>query len=51
MQTVLEEARASYPAEAIVELSSNTAEELEGNAERIVQWIRSWRVQRGLEEA
>ena len=49
MQTVLEEARGAYSEEAIVELQSNTSEQLEENAERIIQWIGSWRKQRGLE--
>ncbi|KAJ7597175.1 P-loop containing nucleoside triphosphate hydrolase protein [Mycena floridula] len=42
MQVVLEEARASYPAEIVVELSSETSEDLEANVARIVEWINTW---------
>jgi adenylate kinase len=42
MQTVLDEAREAYPSEAIVELRSDTAEELEGNVARLTQWVEQW---------
>jgi len=42
MQTVLEDARASYPAEIVVEMRSETLEDLESNVSRIVQWIEAW---------
>ena len=48
MQTVLEEARASYPAEIIVELTSESPDELDSNVDRMVQWVQNWRIQRGL---
>ncbi|KDN48230.1 P-loop containing nucleoside triphosphate hydrolase protein [Tilletiaria anomala UBC 951] len=48
MQTVLEEARGAYPNEAIVELQNNNNDELEENAERLLQWIIQWRKDRGL---
>lgn len=48
MQTVLEEARSSYAEEVVVELDSETPEDIESNVERIVQWVASWRQQRGL---
>lgn len=47
MEVVLAEARDSYPIEAIVELRSETTEDVEDNVERIVQWIHAWRKQRG----
>ncbi|PWN87567.1 hypothetical protein FA10DRAFT_269520 [Acaromyces ingoldii] len=47
MEVVLAEARDSYPLEAIVELRSETAQDVEDNVERIVQWIHAWRKQRG----
>ena len=50
MQTVLEEARASYPAEIIVELTSESPDELDSNVDRMVQWVKNWRIQRGLTE-
>ncbi|KAF9456543.1 AAA domain-containing protein [Collybia nuda] len=43
MQVVLDEARASYPAEIIVELGSETTEDLEANVARMVEWIVSWK--------
>jgi len=42
MQVVLEEARSSYPAEIIVELQSDSMEQLEANVARIVDWITLW---------
>lgn len=48
MGVVLEEALESYPSEAIVTLTSETADEMDANAERIVAWIQAWRQQRGL---
>ncbi|RUS28149.1 AAA domain-containing protein [Jimgerdemannia flammicorona] len=39
MQVVLEEARDSYAEEIVVELPSNTADEMESNVQRVVQWI------------
>ena len=42
MQVVLEEARSSYPAEIIVELQSESMEQLEANVARIVEWIALW---------
>ena len=47
MQTVLDEARESYASDIIVELKSESTEDLESNVERIVQWIKSWRRDRG----
>lgn len=43
MQVVLEEARASYPAEIVVELKSETMEDLESNVARVVEWINAWK--------
>jgi adenylate kinase len=42
MQVVLEEARSSYPNEIVVELNSESTEDLEANIARIVQWISNW---------
>lgn len=49
MQVVLEDARESYPEEAIIELASDEADQVEENVERIKQWIDAWRRDRGLE--
>ncbi len=43
MQVVLEEARSSYPPEIVVELNSETMEDMESNVRRIVDWIAAWR--------
>ncbi|KAG9001860.1 factor activating pos9, partial [Tulasnella sp. 427] len=47
MQTVLDEARESYAEEIVVELKSETTEDMESNVERIVSWIENWRRDRG----
>ena len=49
MGVVADDARSSYPAEAVVELRSQEAGDVEENVERIVQWIAAWRQARGLE--
>lgn len=43
MQVVLEEAKESYPEEAVHEVPSNTIEELESNVTRVQQWLDAWR--------
>lgn len=43
MQTVLDEARASYAPEIVVELTSETPEDIESNVERIKLWIQNWK--------
>ncbi|CAO1620194.1 unnamed protein product [Sympodiomycopsis kandeliae] len=50
MQVVLEDARESYEEEAIVELRSEEATDVEDNVERIKAWIDQWRRDRGLED-
>ena len=42
MQVVLDEAQASYAPEIVVELPSNTLEEMESNVHRIMQWMAAW---------
>ena len=42
MQVVLEEAQLSYAPEIVIELSSETSEDLESNVERILKWITQW---------
>lgn len=43
MEVLLEEARDSYDEEIVVELKSNTTEELEENVARIQAWLRQWK--------
>lgn len=47
MEVVLEEARGAYPADAIVELKSESNDDVEGNVSRIIHWIQAWRSARG----
>jgi len=42
MQVILEEARESYAEEIVIELQSNTVEEMDENVDRIVQWKKRW---------
>jgi len=42
MDVVIEEARASYPEEIVVTLSSESMEDLERNVASIVEWIKTW---------
>ncbi|CAG8792823.1 12093_t:CDS:2 [Cetraspora pellucida] len=41
-QVILEEARESYPAEIVVELRSNTIEDMQSNVTRIEEWVEAW---------
>ncbi|KAG8942539.1 factor activating pos9 [Tulasnella sp. 424] len=50
MQTVLDDAKDSYAEEIVVELRSNSTEDLENNVERIVSWIQNWRRDRGFSD-
>ncbi|RPA94130.1 P-loop containing nucleoside triphosphate hydrolase protein [Choiromyces venosus 120613-1] len=42
MQVILEEAREAYDEEAIIELRSNTIEEIDSNVDRISAWAKHW---------
>ena len=42
MQVLLDEARESYDEEIIVELRSDSSEEIESNIERIEAWYKHW---------
>lgn len=43
MEVLLQEARESYDEEIVVELTSNTSDEMESNVERIETWLANWR--------
>ena len=43
MEVLLEEAREGFDAEIVVELRSDSTQDLEGNMERIVAWIENWK--------
>ena len=42
-QTILDEAKESYPEEIVHELPSNTEEDLKQNVDRIFSWISQWK--------
>lgn len=43
MDVLLDEARESYDAEIVVELTSDEAEDVEANIERLETWVQNWR--------
>ena len=43
MQVILDEARDAYAEEIVLELQSNSVEEMEANVARLAQWVSSWR--------
>lgn len=44
MDVILQEAREAYAPEIIVELQSNTTEEMDSNVSRIISWVDTWKV-------
>ncbi|KAL2753930.1 hypothetical protein ACRALDRAFT_1049472 [Sodiomyces alcalophilus JCM 7366] len=46
MEVLLSEAREAYAEEIIVELTSNTADEMEANVARIEGWLEQWKKDR-----
>ena len=42
MQTILDEARESYKEEIVIELRSDTVEDIESNVQRVLQWMQQW---------
>lgn len=49
MEVLLQEARDSYDAEIVVELQSNSTDEMESNVDRIEAWFRQWKIDNGVE--
>ncbi|KAL7922062.1 AAA domain-containing protein [Trichoderma austrokoningii] len=43
MEVLLQEARESFDEEIVVELTSNSSEEMETNMDRIEAWIKQWK--------
>jgi adenylate kinase len=43
MEVLLDEAREAFDTEIVVELTSNTSDEMENNVERIEAWIKQWK--------
>lgn len=50
MQVLLDEARDAYDEEIVVELQSDSLEDIDSNVERIQQWIERWKEERAGEE-
>ncbi|KAJ9142622.1 hypothetical protein NKR23_g7010 [Pleurostoma richardsiae] len=50
MEVLLEEAREAYDPEIVVELTSNTSEEMETNVDRIEAWLKQWKEDNKAEE-
>ncbi|KAH3686705.1 hypothetical protein WICPIJ_002349 [Wickerhamomyces pijperi] len=44
MGIVLNEAREGYAEEIVVELDSNSVEDIESNVERVISWIDTWKL-------
>jgi adenylate kinase len=43
MQVLLEEARDSYDEEIVIELQSDSLDDIDGNVERIQMWMEKWK--------
>ena len=43
MEVLLQEARESYDEEIVVELQSNSSEEMDSNVDRIEGWLVQWK--------
>ena len=43
MDVLLQEARDSYDENSVVELRSNTTDEMDSNVDRIEAWIKQWK--------
>lgn len=43
MDVLLQEARDSYDENIIVELTSNTTDEMESNVDRVETWLKQWK--------
>ena len=46
MEVLLQEAREAFDEKIVVELQSDEAEDVDGNVERIEEWIKQWRLNR-----
>lgn len=43
MEVIMQEARESYIPEIVIELNSNTAEEMDDNVDRLIAWAENWK--------
>jgi hypothetical protein len=44
MEVLLQEAREAFDEEIVIELTSNSLEEMESNLDRIEAWVKQWKV-------
>lgn len=44
MEVLLQEAREAYDDEIVIELTSNTSDEMDSNVDRIEAWTRQWKL-------
>ncbi|KAK3328458.1 AAA domain-containing protein [Cercophora scortea] len=51
MEVLLQEARDAYDEEIVVELQSNTADDMDVNVDRIEAWVKQWKENNNAEEA
>jgi len=49
MEVLLQEARDSYDEEIVVELQSNSSEDMDSNVDRIEGWLKGWKENNGVE--
>lgn len=47
MEVLLQEARDAYDNEMVVELKSEETDDIDGNVERIKQWVEQWKKNHG----
>ena len=45
-----EEARDAFDEGVVVELKSETAEDIDSNCERILEWVKAWREEHGSQQ-
>jgi adenylate kinase len=44
MEVLLQEAREAFDDEIVIELTSNSLDEMESNLERIEAWVKQWKL-------
>ena len=47
MEVLLQEAREAYDEEMVVELRSESTDDIDSNVARIVQWVENWKKDHG----
>lgn len=51
MEVLLQEARESFDEEIVIELTSNTSDEMESNVDRIEAWVKQWKTDNAAPES